>query len=133
MRLLSSGNAIAQGFAGHFARERFHFYRLKGDALHVVSQLPEGVGSFHVSGMQLLARCEHSREGQAYVTALIQEMYKKAAPGGLLLVGQLHCDLKDRPVCQAGFEPVEIPRLFRGMEAFNDTNWRRLYNVYQKA
>lgn len=114
-------------------RGNMDFYKLKGDALKTIANLPDGIGSFHVSGMELLPLYETGFDGTPYMRALAEEMYKKTPQGGLLFVGQLHCSLSDNIVLEAGFEPVEIPRVFSGTEAFDETQWRRTYKVYRKA
>ncbi|MBI4232573.1 hypothetical protein HY605_05045 [Candidatus Peregrinibacteria bacterium] len=116
----------------HLKRGAMDFYRVPGDALHVLSQLPEGFGSFHVAGMELLPFYETHFDGKTYLRALAAEMYKKTASGGLVFVGQMHCSLSDDIVLAAGFKPVEIPRINRGFESFRDMDWRRNYQVYRK-
>lgn len=116
----------------HQKRGAMDFYRVKGDALHIVSHLPEGIGSFHVSGLELLPTYETRFDGRPYLAALAREMFKKAPSGGLLFVGRLQCSLTDDIVRAAGFEPVAIPNLGRGSEMFPRTTWENQYKVYRK-
>ncbi len=94
--------------SSHLKDGKMDLYKLKGDALHVVSCLPEGIGSFHLSGMQLLPNYIHTFDGRPYLEALSREMYKKAPNGGLLFVGERHCSLSDEMVCKAGFRQIML-------------------------